>query len=98
MYTRLVSWSRYVFLAGIVLALVLVIPTAWFPFQLSKVAAFATLLAVAALLYVVGGGARDLWRTHGLYPALLVGFLPLVYLVSYFTSADRLIGLIGYGV
>ncbi len=98
MYTRLVSWSRYVFLAGIVLALVLVIPAAWFPFQLSKVAVFAVCLAIAALLYVIGGGARDLWRTHGLYPALLVGLLPLVYLVSYFFSADQSIGLTGFSI
>lgn len=98
MYTRLVSWSRYVFLAGIVLALVLVVPAAWFPFQLSKIAVFAACLALAALLYVVGGGARDLWRTHGLYPALLVGLLPLSYVGSYLFSLDRTVGLTGFSV
>ncbi len=98
MYSRLVSWSRYVFLAGIVLALVLVIPAAWFPFQLSKVAVFAVCLALAAVLFVVGGGARDLWRTHGLYPALLVGLLPLAYLGSYFFSLDKAVGLTGFSL
>ena len=52
MYSRLHTWSRGLYLAGIVLALVLVIPTAWFPFQLAKVAVFAVLLLGAAVLFV----------------------------------------------
>src|SRR3989344_1780835 len=98
MHSRNISWSRYALLAGIVLALVLVIPTAWFPFQLAKVAAFAVALLVAAVLFVVGGGARDLIKTHGFYAALLVGLLPLVYLVSSFFSADRAVSTSGFGV
>ncbi len=92
------SWSRYALLAGIVLALVLVIPTAWFPFQLSKVAAFAVALLVTAVLYVVGGGARDLIRTHGLFAALAVGLLPVLYFISSFFSVDRTLSTTGYGI
>ena len=98
MHSRLIEWSRYALLAGIVLALVLVIPTAWFPFQLAKVAAFAVALLLAAILFVIGGGARDLIKTHGFYAALLVGLLPLVYLVSSFFSADRAVSTSGFGV
>ena len=98
MHSRLIEWSRYALLAGIVLALVLVIPTAWFPFQLAKVAAFAVALLVAAILFVVGGGARDLIRTHGFYAALVVALLPLVYLASSFFSIDRATSIAGFSV
>jgi len=98
MYSRLIEWSRYALLAGLVLALVLVIPTQWFPFQLAKVAAFAVALLIAAVLFVVGGGARDLIRTHGFYVALAVGLLPLVYAVSSFFSLDRATSISGFGI
>jgi len=92
------SWSRYAYLAGIVLALILVIPTALFPFQLAKLAAFAVLLAVAAVLFVVGGGAREFMRAHGFYLALLVGALPLSYLLSFAFSTDRSLAFTGVGI
>ena len=98
MHSRLIEWSRYALLAGIVLALVLVIPTAWFPFQLAKVAAFAVALVVATILFIAGGGARDLIRTHGFYAALLAGLLPLVYLVSSFFSIDRGLSISGFSI
>jgi hypothetical protein len=98
MHSRLVSWSRYAFLAGIVLALVLVIPTAWFPFQLTKVAVFATVLAVAAILFVLGGGARDFLRTHGLYLALMIAALPFSYLLSVLFSKDPSLAFTGVGI
>lgn len=98
MHSRLISWSRYALLAGIVLALVLVVPTAWFPFQLSKVTALSLCLLASVILFVVGGGVRDLLRTHGLYAALGVGLLPLVYLVSAALSSDRSLSLTGFGV
>ena len=72
MYSKLFSWSRNIYLAGIVLALVLVIPTAWFPFQLAKIAVFAVLLTVAAVMFVVGGGTREVLKSHGFYGVLLV--------------------------
>src|SRR3989338_4556572 len=98
MPTRLVSWSRYVFLAGIVLALVLVIPAAWFPFQLAKVAAFALCLTVASALFIAGGGARSLVRTHGFFAALAVLALPLLYAISAALSPERSLALGGFSV
>lgn len=86
------------YLAGIVLALVLVIPTAWFPFQLAKVAVFAVALAVAAIMFVVGGGTREVLRAHGFYGVLLVALLPLSYLISSFFSVDKSVAFTGYGV
>lgn len=77
-----------VYLAGMVLALVLLVPTAWFPVQLGKVSAFAVLVAVAALLFVWGGGVKQLVRAHGFYAALAVAFLPLAYLLSLLSSVD----------
>lgn len=98
MNTRLVSWSRYALLAGIVLALVLVIPTPWFPFQLTKVAALAACLAISAVLFVVGGGMRELTRAHGIIAALTVGVLPLVYALSALRSPDQSLSLTGYSI
>ncbi len=92
------SWSRYALLAGIVLALVLVIPTAWFPFQLSKVAVFAVASLIAAVLFIISGGARDLLRTHGFYAALAIGALPLMYLLSWAFSTDRSVAVSGFGI
>jgi tetratricopeptide (TPR) repeat protein len=98
MYSKLFSWSRSLYLAGIVLALVLVIPTAWFPFQLAKVAVFAVFLAVAAIMFVIGGGTREVLRAHGFYGVLLVGLLPLSYLISAYFSIDRSVAFVGFGV
>ena len=98
MYSRLVSWSRWLYLVGIVLALVLIVPTAWFPFQLGKIAVFVTLLMVVVVCYVLGRGVPDLLETHGLKPALFVALLPLSYLVSMFFSTDRAVALVGYRI
>ncbi|MDE1924946.1 MAG: tetratricopeptide repeat protein [Patescibacteria group bacterium] len=98
MYSKLLSWSRGLYLAGIVLALVLVIPTAWFPFQLAKVTVFALFLAVAVILLVWGRGVREVVRSHGFYAALLVALLPLSYLVSALFSVDRSVAFTGFGV
>jgi tetratricopeptide (TPR) repeat protein len=92
------SWSRYVYLAGIVLALVLVIPAAWFPFQLSKLAVFTLVLAVAGVMFVLGGGAREISRSHGFFLALAVLALPLSYLFSMLFSTDPSLGFTGIGI
>ena len=97
MHSKLIEWSRYVYLAGIVLALVLVIPTTWFPFQLAKVAAFAIFLVAAVLLFAAGGGGKELLRTHGIKLVLLVGLLPLAYLISAAFSADHTLAFVGSG-
>ena len=98
MHTRCVSWARYALLGAVVLALVLVIPVSWFPFQLSKIAAFAALLSLAAVLFVVGGGTRLLMRTHGFFAALLVLALPVVYTLSAAVMADRSLAFAGYSI
>ena len=98
MHTRLGSWSRWLYLAGIVLALVLVIPTAWFPFQLGKVAVFALLLLPAVILFTAGGGNAMLLRSHGFRLALLAGLLPIAYLVSWYFSQNPGIGMTGFSV
>ena len=98
MYSRLHAWSRGAYLAGIVLALVLVIPVAWFPFQVAKVALFAVLAAVAAILYVAGGGSAQFLRSHGVWLTLLVLLLPLSYLLSTLNSIDRSLAWSGYSV
>ncbi|HWB34036.1 MAG TPA: tetratricopeptide repeat protein [Candidatus Paceibacterota bacterium] len=98
MHSQLVSWSRYIFLAALVLALVLIIPTVWFPLQVGKVAVFAVLLFVALFLYALGGGGRDLMRAHGLHLALLMLALPAAYLISAFFSVDPVLSYIGSGL
>lgn len=98
MHSRLIEWSRYALLGGMVLALVLVIPTAWFPFQLSKVAVFSVGLLLATILFIVGGGARDLLRTHGFFAALAVVLLPLIYGISAFFSPDRMLSITGFSI
>lgn len=86
------------FLAGIVLALVLVIPTAWFPFQLSKVAVFAVLAAAAAVLFVAGGGMREFLRSSGVRLTLAVLLLPLAYVLSASMSLDSSVAWSGYAI
>src|SRR3989338_1026417 len=98
MHSRNISWSRYALLAGIFLALVLVIPAAWFPFQLAKVAVFFLALLLASVLFVAGGGARQLARTHGFYAALLVALLPALYFVSSLFSPDHATSISGSSI
>ncbi|MBC7836545.1 tetratricopeptide repeat protein [Acetobacteraceae bacterium] len=98
MQLKPLSWSRGLFLASIVLVLVLFIPTAWFPFQLGKLALFTLLVAGTLILFTLGGGGRELMRAHGLRAALLVLLLPLVYFVSSFFSIDPAIAFMGSGV
>lgn len=89
--------SRWVYLAGIVLAVAFMLPVAWFPFGLTKVALFALGAAVAAGLFVWSGSMRDFLRSHGAWAAMLVLVLPLSYLLSWAFSTDRSIGLWGSG-
>jgi tetratricopeptide (TPR) repeat protein len=92
------GWSRNLYLAGIVLALVLVVPTVWFPFQLTKVAVFALCAAAALVLFIMTGGMRELVRSHGFRLVLLIGALPLAYLVSALLAADPSVAYLGYGL
>lgn len=98
MHSPLIMWSRIAYLAGIVLALVLLIPTAWFPIQLGKVSVFALCLLVSVLLFVWGGGVRGLMRAHGIYLAFAVALLPLAYLLSSLFSLDPSLAWVGAGL
>jgi len=95
--SRLLSWSRYVYLAGVVSALVFIIPSVWFPLQLGKVTVFAVFLGVSAILFVLGGGMRELCA-RGSRVAWFVSALPLAYLASLYFSTNQSIGLSGYVV
>lgn len=86
------------FVAGLALTLVLVIPTAWFPFQLAKVAVLACVVFVSLLLYVLGGGGKDMLRAHGVRLALLFGLLPLSYLLSAHFAHNSASALLGSGI
>src|SRR5438128_1726004 len=98
MHTPLVSWSRMVYLAGLVLVVALIIPTVWFPFQLGKVSLFALVLVVTGVLFIVGRGVPELVRARGFRLSLLVGALPLAYLLSTYFSVNRAVSLTGFGV
>lgn len=86
------------YLAGIVLALVLVIPAAWFPFQLAKVAVFSVLLVAAAVLFVAGGGMREFLRSSGVRLTLAVLLLPAAYMLSAWKSLDASVAWTGYAI
>lgn len=98
MYSRFISWSRNVYLAGIVLAVVLVIPTTWFPFQLTKLSVFALCALVAAVLFALAGGVKELWHSRGIRAALLVALLPLTYFASARFAIDPSVTYTGFGI
>ncbi len=92
----LMSWARYTYLSGTVFSILFIIPSVWFPLQLGKVAIFAVFLAVSLTFFLLAGGVREFLHSRGSRAALLVVALPLVYLVSWYFSVDRSIGLVGY--
>ncbi len=98
MHSKLVSWSRVAFLTGLVLATILIIPAAWFPFQLGKVALFALIIVLTSVLYIAGRGTNELVRSHGFALALSVGALPLAYLLSAYVSGTLATSMIGFSV
>ena len=94
----LLVWARYAYMAGLVLSLISLVPTPWFPLQLGKLAVAAFFILVAGLLFVVGGGLGGVVGKKGYRAAWLVLLLPIVYLFSYLVSADRSVGLFGYSI
>ncbi|MDB5225036.1 MAG: hypothetical protein JWO43_658 [Candidatus Adlerbacteria bacterium] len=97
-FSRFANTGQWIYLAGIVLAIVLIIPAAWFPLQVGKIAAFSTLLAVAVIAFVAAGSMRGLLYKGGLKIASLVLLLPIVYALSYWFSTDRTVGIYGTGL
>jgi tetratricopeptide (TPR) repeat protein len=94
----LLAWARSIYIIGIFLALVAIIPAAWFPLQLGKLAAFEIALAISGILFVVGGGVGGVFTKRGHRAAFFAALLPLVYLASYAYSTDRSVGLLGYSI
>ncbi len=95
-YTRFISWAQGLYIAGLVLGLLVIIPSPWFPLQLGKVALAAVCMLFAAIFFVIGGGARSLIRDRNPLLLILGALLPLSYILSYFVSSDRSVGITGY--
>jgi len=97
-HTRFLSLAQGLYIAGLVLGVLFIIPSPWFPLQLGKLAVTALCMLLAALFFVVGGGARSLFKEKGPYFVALGALLPLSYALSYYFSIDRSVGLSGYAV
>ncbi len=93
-----VPWARSSFVLGLVLSLIFLIPTASFPLVLGKIAIYTVCLAVATILFVLGGGIQSLRHERWFLLAFLPFVLPLVSLVSYTTSSDRAVGVLGFSL
>ncbi len=94
---KLISLARGVYILGAVLSLIFLIPSTWFPFQLGKIALFSIGLSISMILFIVGGGLRDLFKS-GHKSTFFVATLPLVYLASFYFSLDRSMGVSGFSV
>ena len=97
-YTRFLSWAQGLYVAGLVLGLLFLIPSPWFPLQLGKVTITAVFMLLSAIFFVLGGGARSLLRERNPHLILMGALLPLVYLVSYAFSIDRSVGFTGFAL
>lgn len=97
-YTRFLSWSQGLYVAGLVLGLLFIIPSPWFPLQLGKVTIVAVFMLIAAIFFVLGGGVRSLLRDKSPHLVLLAALLPLSYILSYLLSSDRSVGITGYAL
>jgi tetratricopeptide (TPR) repeat protein len=98
MQLRFLSWSRGVFLAGVALLILFILPVAWFPLQLGKLTAFFFCLIIAAILLVCAGAIRKFFTRPGALLACAMWLLPLVYLLSWRFSVDRFISWSGYAI
>jgi tetratricopeptide (TPR) repeat protein len=87
-----------IYLFGVVMALVLIIPAAWFPLQAGKLAVFATISAIATIAFIASGRVRGLLHDGGFKLSLLTTLLPIAYAASFYFSTDKSIGLYGYGL
>ncbi len=95
----MLSWAQGFFVAGLVLGLLFIIPAAWFPLPLGKVALIALCMLVSAFLVLMSGTMRDVFQEKwALLSITLIGLLPVGYLASYYFSVDRTIGLTGFAV
>ncbi len=101
MQTKLLLWSRAVYVVGVFLAVLFIIPTAWFPFQLGKVTIFSAALLISAMVYAVATGLKGLQGLagdRGFKIAWVAALVPLTCLLSSVVSLDRSIALTGYAI
>lgn len=98
MQQKLLTWAQGLYVAGLALGLIFIIPSAWFPLQLGKMTALSICMSGAAILFVLSGGAHRLLHKRTL---ILMGAgapLPLAYLLSYAYSLNTTIGITGFSV
>ncbi len=92
------TWARTFYLVGIASAIVFMLPVAWFPFQLGKVAIFAFFLLLSVTSFSLSGGWKMFWRSSGAKLALAAALLPAAYLSSGFFSGTLPYSFLGAGV
>ncbi len=98
MQQKVLTWAQGIYVAGLALGLIFIIPSAWFPLQLGKLVAVALCMTAAAILFVLSGSAPVLLRKRSL---ILIGagaLLPLSYGLSYMYSLDKAVGITGFSV
>ncbi len=94
----LLAPARIVYLTGLVVTLLVTSSVVWIPLPLLKLAVFCAFLLISAVLWILGGGMRDLLRTPGSrFGTLAILALPAVYALSWWYSADRSMAFIGVG-
>ncbi len=94
---RLNTLARTILFVAIGLFPILVIPVAWFPFQLTKTFVFVVLIAVCAILYGISSwksGSISIPRGNLPYVVL---FLPVAYVLSTLLSQDYVVSIFGLG-
>lgn len=96
--TRLTSWAERLFIVGLVLGLVFIIPSVWFPQQLGKIALTSIFMLVSTIFFVWSGGMRVLLRDRSAYVLGAFALIPGAYLLSYLFSIDRSVGMSGFSV
>lgn len=92
------TYASWALILGLVLMPVFIVPVAWFPFQLTKFALFAILLAIAAVLFsVVAWRDRSLAMPRSLISAAIVAYLAAV-VVSTLLSQNPAASVLAEGV
>ncbi len=95
---QLFTTSRLLYLTGVALLLVFIVPTPWFPLQEGKLAAFTICMALSAIAYVFSGAIRTQLMGRSSRLLLIPLLVPLTSTLSWFFSVDPVPGLIGYSV
>ena len=98
MHTRFMTWAQCLYVAGLALGLLFIIPSAWFPLQLGKLTLVLLCLFVSSILFAFSGGARIYLQKRNAVLLSIVALIPLSYLLSYYFSIDRFIGMTGFSI